>query len=479
MKKRFLLTATVALIMPMIAGAQALKTSYFLDNSFNRSKLNPAFAPNSGYILIPAVGNFNAGVYTNFEAQTFLYPMDGQLNTFLNNNVSLEQFERNLPRNPHIDIATDLNIINFGFIKGKSFWTFDIGMNVHADVDVPRDLFTFMKKGSVSSGYYNIGAVKGNATASLQAALGWSRDFSQLVPGLRFGAKVRAILPVAYIGLNFDDVSLTTSQEEWIVNTDGSLYSAMRGLELTGPDGEFAPTPDFSQIGLAGWGMSFDLGAEYHIPFKGFFNGITISAAATDLGWVKYKSDVVRAYKTKGSMNWTGVDNALEEGAIDAAIADLGEQFKELLTLTEVEGDISLTKSSLPSFYVGAEVPFCYNKMSVGVLYSARTSYYKTRHEMTVSYNLKPAKWFDLGVSYSFLNVASSMGLMLELTPRVGPSIYFGFDYVPVEWMKGPDEYGRLLNDSLGLDFPYLPASMRFNCHLGLAFAIGGKRWKQ
>ncbi len=478
MKNKFLFIAAMALMMPMMAGGQALKTSYFLDNSFNRNKLNPAFAPNSGYILIPGVGNFNAGVYTNFEAQTFLYPMDGQLYTFLNNNVSLEQFEKALPNNPYIDVAADINLINFGFIKGKSFWTFDMGLKTNVDIDIPRDLFTFMKKGSVSSGFYNIGAVKGNATASLQASLGWSRDFSNLVPGLRFGARLRGIVPVAYAGINFSEVSLTTSPEQWTVKTDGSLYTAVSGLELSGPDGEFSPDMDFTKLRPAGWGISFDLGIEYHIPFKGFFNGITLSAAATDLGWIKYKSDVIRAYKTKESMTWTGVDNALGDGAIDAAIEDIQAQFKEFMKVTEVENDMPLTKSSLPSFYVGAEIPFCYDKMSIGALYSARTSYYSTRHEMTVSYNLKPAKWFDLGVSYSFLNVASSMGLMLELTPRVGPSIYFGFDYIPVEWMKGPDEYGQLISDSLGVDFPYLPTSMRFNCHFGLAFAIGGKRWK-
>ncbi len=468
----------MALVMPLMAGAQGLKTSYFLDNSFSRHNLNPAFAPNSGYILIPGVGNFNAGVYTNFEAQTFLYPMDGQLYTFLNNNVTLEQFEKALPRNPHIDTATDLNLINFGFIKGKSFWTFDLGVKVNADIDMPRDLFTFMKKGSVTSDFYNIGAVRGNVMAALEASLGWSRDFSHLVPGLRFGAKVRGIVPVAYAGLNFDEVSLTTSPEEWIVQTDGTLYTIASGLELTDSNGGIDPVMDFTKIRPAGWGLSFDLGVEYHIPFKGFFNGITLSAAATDLGWIKYNPNYVKAYQTKESMNWTGVRNALEDGAVDAAVDDIEAQFADFLTVTEKKDGIVLTKSSLPSFYLGAEIPFCNNKMSVGALYSARTSYYRTRHEMTVSYNLKPAKWFDLGVSYSFLNVASSMGFMLELTPRVGPSIYFGFDYIPVEWMKGPDEYGQLISDSLGVDFPYLPTSMRFNCHVGLAFAIGGKRWK-
>lgn len=223
MNRKFFAVASMLLLMPLLMGAQALKGSYFLDNSLNRNKLNPAFAPQSGYFQIPVIGNTSVGLLSNLDLQTFMYPMNGQVYTFLNKNVSLEQFDAALAGNPHLDVSTDVNLINFGFKGGeRGFWTVDFGMRVNADMDLPRDLFIFMKKGTGTSGTYNIGAVHANAAVSMQAALGYSRDLSDVVEGLRVGAKARAILPVAYLGLDLNTVSLTTSPEKWTVKTDGT-----------------------------------------------------------------------------------------------------------------------------------------------------------------------------------------------------------------------------------------------------------------
>ena len=122
-----------------------------------------------------------------------------------------------------------------------------------------------------------------------------------------------------------------------------------------------------------------------------------------------------------------------------------------------------LSRSTLPSFYLGAEMPFLNNKMSVGALYSARKSYVATRNELTLSYNLTPAKWFALGVNYSFLNTTKTLGWILELTPKAGPNFFIGSDYMFLEWAKSPDF----------VELEYIPMSWRFNLHFGLAIALG------
>mgnify|MGYP003310224531 CR=1 FL=1 len=93
MNRKFFAVAAMMLLMPLMMGAQTLKGSYFLDNSLNRNKLNPAFAPQSGYFQIPVIGNTSVGLLSNLDLQTFMYPMNGQLYTFLNKNVTMEQFE--------------------------------------------------------------------------------------------------------------------------------------------------------------------------------------------------------------------------------------------------------------------------------------------------------------------------------------------------------------------------------------------------
>ena len=87
MKTKNLIVIVAALFMPLIVGAQTLKGSYFLDNSLNRNKMNPAFAPRSNYFQMPVLGNFSAGMMSNLDAPNFIYKKNGEYVTFLSNQI--------------------------------------------------------------------------------------------------------------------------------------------------------------------------------------------------------------------------------------------------------------------------------------------------------------------------------------------------------------------------------------------------------
>ena len=59
--KKTIIVAVAAMLLPLICGAQALKGSYFMDNSVNRHNMNPAFAPRANYFKIPVAGNVSRG----------------------------------------------------------------------------------------------------------------------------------------------------------------------------------------------------------------------------------------------------------------------------------------------------------------------------------------------------------------------------------------------------------------------------------
>ncbi len=477
MNKKILAVAAMMLLMPMMMGAQALKGSYFLDNSLNRNKMNPAFAPTSNYFQIPVVGNFGLGAYTNLTLPAFLYPSkDGsELYTFLHKNVPVQDFEKALPKNPYLDLAADLNVLNFGFRTKIGYFTFDTGVRINADIDIPAELFLFMKKGSGQSGTYNIGSFKANAAANVYAALGFSRDLSDLVPGLRVGGKIRGLVPVAQGGLNLTNVSLSTSPDKWTVQTEGTVHTAFPGLTLAGPDGNLSPSYTF-QMPIAGFGMSFDLGAEYKfnlgklLGFDRFpISSINFSAAFTDLGFISYKKEILQGYQTKGQMDWTGLALSLEQGAssnmMNEVMDDLMSQVENLTKIDQIESGFKPKSSTMPSYYIGAEVEL-FKIMSFGLLYSSRQSYFAARHEMTLSYNLNPCKWFALGLNTSFLSARKTAGVILEFTPKAGPSLCFGLDYIPYEFARLPE----------GIMLPFVPTSYRVNLHLGLSMALGGRK---
>ena len=472
MKRKYIIILVAALLMPLMAGAQALKGSYFIDNSLNRNKMNPAFAPRSNYFQMPGIGNLSFGAMSNLDVPTFLYPTSNGLVTFLNSQVSVDQFEKRLPNHPHFDAEVSTNLINFGFYtKQKSFWTVDISVKAGMDTDLPADLFLFLKKGTGTSGQsYNIANINAYATASLQAAVGYSRD---IFDGLRVGAKVRFIAPMAYAALNLENVRLTTGKDKWTIETEGYVHAAVQGLETKVPAGEVAPEAEFDMNRmlqnkvLAGFGYAVDLGAEYVLDLPGtLFDGISVSAAVTDLGLVHYNKNAVNSFSTKGKIEWVGLqDMAIDEMEnVDAAFEDFTSKAEDLLNLKKENSD-GFVRSTMPNVFVGVEVPFLYNRMSAGLLYSGRFSHSYYRNELTASLNITPLKWLALGVNYSFLNTARTIGGILELTPKAGMNFFLGFDYLPLAFAPAPMIAEGML----------LPMSLRMNLHFGLSVALGSK----
>lgn len=465
--------------MPLIAGAQALKGSYFLDSSLNRHEMNPAFAPRANYFQLFGIGNIGAGAMSNLDVPTLFYPKNGELLTFLHRDVSVKEFDRALPQHPHLDVDLNTTLFGFGFYtKRLSYWTFDLDLRALVDVDMPRDLFMFMKKGAGTSGEsYNIGNVNAYAMAGLQASLGYSRD---IIRGLRAGIKARFIAPFAYAGLNLENVRLDTAADKWTLLTEGYAHAAVQGMDMSIPQGETMPSMDFdisrmlSNGALAGMGVSFDLGVEYTLKLGTIFDGLSVSAAVTDLGVIKYNQNAVSSFETHGSVPWRGFQNmSLDNAEFEASINSFIESAKEgLLNFEEMDHSSGFSRSTMPRFYVGAEMPFLKNTMSVGLLYSSRVSHSYARHELTLSYNLNPCKWFALGVNYSFLNTAHTMGFIMEFTPKVGPAFYIGADYLPVTWTKAP----ILMGDE---GFNIVPLSLRTNINFGIAFHVGSKHLKK
>lgn len=475
MKRKYIYAAIIMLMMPVLAGAQALKGSYFLDNSMNRHRMNPAFTPRSDYFQLAGLGNLGVGVTSNLDIPTFYFPQDGELLPFLHKDVSLDRFSKALPQHLHFDAELGTSLLSFGFFtKQKSFWTFDIDLISMEDIDLSRDLFVFLKKGTGTAGEkYSLGGYNAYVSTSLRASLGYSRD---IIKGLRAGVKARFIAPVMYLGMNLKDATLTTGTDKWTLSTEQYIHQVMRGMT---PEGDIDVAKMFAEGVTCGWGYSFDLGVEYRYEMEGAFNGFNVSAAVTDLGQVFYAQDATHSYSSKGSVDWAGFQNVnLSNADFEAALNDLASKAEGLIDIKEMTSEGSLVKSSMPRVFAGIEVPFLWNKMSVGLLYSARFSHSYARQELTASYNLKPCSWFAMGVNWSFLNTTQTLGWILEFTPKVGPTLYVGCDYMPLSYAKAPllDEiYGTEMLELVGLEEWYLPLAMRFNMNFGIAFTLGTK----
>ena len=270
--RKIYIAIIMLLMLPMTMGAQALKGSYFLDNSITRTKLNPAFAPRANYFSLPVISNFGIGLYGNIGPADFLYPIDGTLYTYLNQKVSSEEFAKNLAKRPGMDFEVDTDILGFGFYTSKdAFWSFDLGLKLDGTFGVPRDLFIFMKQGMPDpEQVYSLSGFDIYQTSSVYASLGHSRDLSRWVKGLRVGAKFKFYVPVNHIGMTLGDSQLSMTQDKWTVKTNASAVLATSFLKMhpeamTGESETELLDMNFANIGPAGYGFAFDLGAEYRL----------------------------------------------------------------------------------------------------------------------------------------------------------------------------------------------------------------------
>lgn len=57
-----LFTVALLLGLSVVAQAQFLRTSYFMEGTHYRQQLNPALAPGCGYLNLPVIGSLNVTV---------------------------------------------------------------------------------------------------------------------------------------------------------------------------------------------------------------------------------------------------------------------------------------------------------------------------------------------------------------------------------------------------------------------------------
>ena len=65
MRKFLLLGICVSFLLPAIAQAQQVRSSYFMEGSNYRMSLNPSFQPTKGFVNLPGIGGTSTELSTN------------------------------------------------------------------------------------------------------------------------------------------------------------------------------------------------------------------------------------------------------------------------------------------------------------------------------------------------------------------------------------------------------------------------------
>ena len=450
------------------AYSQQVNTLYFMENVPARNYLNPSFQPlNDIYVGLPLVGFSQFGIGNNsISLKDAIYKQNGQTISIFDPLGNKQAFYNLL--NPTLNFQTyaNLNLLNFGFRTGKSYWNFSLTEKLDAQVGIPKDLFklAFFGGPQLYNNLFNLNNLGTDISLYTEAGLGYSRKFSDM---FSVGAKLKFLYGTANISSSNQTLSLKTGVDQWVLQGQGTLNIASPGTLQLGSNFQSInytlPSSINDWIKPIGMGAGIDIGFD----FKPISN-LSISAALTDLGFINWTKNVKNVdYKVDYTFDGFGTFNFINSTINIKNITDSVLNVLSKATTSLPPSSKAYTTYTSPKLNIGLEYGFFENKLSLGIL--SRTIKYNENYfeELTGSVNGRPANWINLSLSYSVLNgrmsnIGAGLGLRTGFINWSLSADYIPLFYAPLTLSAGPPVSNvsipyntKGLNFALGINFVF------------------------
>ncbi|MEI8272135.1 MAG: DUF5723 family protein [Paludibacter sp.] len=431
--KRIIISISILLVTLSSVYSQAVHSVYFLNEWSQRHTLNAAFAPEYGYFSLPVLGGIDLSVNTNMGLNNFIFPYQNEFVTFMHPSVDAQTFINGLKPDNFMRQSLELNLLSFGFYtKQNSFWSFDITMKENLNVNLPIDLFRFMKLGMASptSNNYDLKNLGIEQTNIAQIALGYSRDINSQ---FRIGVNAKMLVGLSTERINYSKFDISLSQSKFEINAVGESQIAAGFLSLpTDPNSYYdmtKPNINIANIQPAGIGLAIDLGVTYK-PIK----NLTLAVGINDLGYMKWNASSITRGLASSDVVFNGfsnvdVSNVNLQGQIDTLVNGLTNiaKFKQAATVNDISESIPYNiKASAEYSIFGNDK----HDILVGVLFHSYNSKSYSVNELVAALTLKPLSWFTLSGTCSLLNQDfNRYGVALKISPR-RINLYIASDFI-------------------------------------------------
>lgn len=423
------------------AVAQELRSAYFTQDYKFRHDLNPAFGNDQNYVAIPGLGNINVSTQGNFGVRDVMFknPQTGKYDlTFMHPDVSvsdaLDGFNKGTNR---LQANVGISVISFGFNGFGGYNTFEINAKATVSVNLPYDLLEFAKNtGNNSYSFDDFGA-RGNAYTEI--ALGHSHPINEK---LRIGGKLKVLLGGAHADLTVKNLKANLTGDVWTLTSGETKAEVnMKGIEFnnttdkTYKDGRPDVHVDLGDIdvdgaGIGGVGFGVDLGGVYEV-----MEGLKISAALNDLGFINWKNNHVLTAKSQ-SFTFNGFHDVAvkntdsDPNSLENQADRYTDQLSDFVNLKN-EGDKGSKSTMLAATaIIGGEYTLqAYKPLSFGLMAMRRFDGDYSWNEARLSANWTPLNWLDGGVNLAINTFAASAGWVLNIHPN-GFNFYLGMDHI-------------------------------------------------
>lgn len=464
----------VAAALMLSAGntmAQNLSSAYFLDGYAYGHELNPAKDyDRSGYFSLPFLpGNLNIGMGGNFGLKDFIYknPNGNGLVTYLHPSI-----DANFKNNNKFLQDMRYDILSFGFHTKHSYQTFTLGLRDHAGINIPGDMLNMVK--NLENKTYNFNNLGANAQAWIEAGWSYSREVGK---AFRVGGKLKLLLGGAYANMKMDNLSLDLSgTDKWTASANATMEVGLKGMtwgetETKEYKNQYPGHTTYQQLnldnadvdgaGLNGFGLGFDLGAEWDLQKQELVDGLKLSASLLDLGFIKW-NNVAIAQNKGDQFVFDGFNNIKVEDGNGEKFEDqtdkLADRLSDLYSLQD-GGTTSKATGLGATLNIGAEYTLqSYKGLKFGFLSTTRIQGVYSWNEERFSANLSPCKWFDVVGNFAVGTRGANLGWMINIHPR-GFNLFVGSDHC----------IGKLSKQ-------FIPLRSNYDLCMGINFPLGKSR---
>jgi len=409
--------------------------------------LNPGIRPTSLlYIGLPALSGVNLNINNNFVNFSDVFinnPTDTTVITILHPDYDITEFLPKIKDINSIESGVLVQLLGLGFNVGKDLYIFlDINERVDANVLLPGDLLRLGFEGNEQfvGSRIDLSSLRGDVKYYREAGLGFSKNFTDR---LRIGVKGKVLFGITSASIDNKSLGLTVNDDyshtvdaDLTVNLSAPVnvyINAENNIDSIKIDtSRFDGTKNFINYFLEtqNMGLGLDIGAEFR-----FSDNLKISAAITDLGYIKWKKDISNL-EAESQFNFSGYDLQDvydEKMTFDSLSKELIDSLKNSFILTD-------TKTPFTTYLpFGVSVGGSYNltkNLSLGLLSYTRITGKQVREALTVSANLNFGNLFSTSIAYTMANKTyDNMGFGLAF--RAGMfQIYAIADRIPMTWDK-------------------------------------------
>jgi hypothetical protein len=474
-KTKYILFLLMVSILADVS-AQNSQVLYYMNLPQNHL-LNPALRPsNSLSIVLPVNPGINLNINNNFVnfSDVFMKSKSGdEVLTFLHPDNNIDDFLKKINNKNSIEPEVTIQLFSLGFSAGKGMYMFlDINERIDGNVVIPGDIFKLALKGNEQfvGSKIDLSSFRGDMKYYREVGFGFSKNFTNR---LRLGVKGKVLFGIADFSIDNNSLGITVNEDythtldaDLVANISAPVSITMKPDntidKVTFDDARFKKTSgiiDFA-LGLKNIGMGLDIGATYDISSK-----IVVSAAVTDLGYIKWKKDVTnlqaKSHFVFSGLNMTDVINGTI--TIDSLAQEMADSLKNSLKVSDLNDPFT---TYLP---VGVSLGGSYNltkRISLGLLSYSRIIGKQVRESLTLSTNLNLGNAFSTSLCYTVANHQfDNLGAGIAFRPGIF-QFYFLADRIPVTWNK-------LVVDKSTIP---LPTSWNtINLRLGMNIVFGNK----